>query len=202
MPNISEIFTDDNKRIPIDIDELNNWTGVNRWNAIYTVQLGELIEHGVFDWSMPELDWKDAAYSDEQYERLCAYFIDRFMFREISIEPFYEWAVMLRRKLVYELMPKYAPLYQRIADGFNPLQVKDEYYKRRTIGSEYPETLLSGNADYISDGEDEEYERIEEGKLIDALVDFATLYRSVDSLLCDELETMFIGLYTMNANAF
>ncbi len=202
MPNIDEIFTDSNKRIPIDIEKLNNFTGNNIWNAVYTVQLGELIEVGLFDWTMQELDWKEAAYNEEQYERFCAYFVERFRFREISIEPFYEWATMLKRKLVYELMPKYIPMYQRIEDGFNPLQTEDEYYKRRTIGSDYPETLLSGNADYISDGEDEEYERIKEGKLVDALDDFVSKFRSVDALICDELESMFIGLYTMNANAF
>ena len=83
-------------------DEVNEWTGRDRWNAVYTITLGELIDKGVFDWSLDILDWSAAAYSAEQYKRVCAYFIERFRFREISIEPFYEWATMLHRKLVCE----------------------------------------------------------------------------------------------------
>lgn len=35
---------------------------------------------------------------------------------------------------------------------------KDEWGKSRDVGSEFPQTLLSGNSDYASDGEDREYE--------------------------------------------
>ena len=184
-----------------DKDEHLNYTGAPIWNAIYTIQLGELIEHGLFDWSSDLLNWENAAYNPAQYARVCEYFIERFRYREISIEPYLEWAVMLHRKLVFELMPKYKPLYERVDEGVNPLQVGDEYYKRRTIGSEYPETLLSGNADYISTGQDEEHEKLAEGSFTDAYTDFANSYHAVDELLCDELECLFIGLYTVNANA-
>ena len=139
-------------------EEVGAWTGPSRWNAVYTVQLGELIEKGVFDWSLPVLDWSKAAYSTEQYGRVCDYFIERFRFREISIEPFYEWATMLHRKLVYELMPKYKNLYANLDDDFDPAQISDRYHKGRSIGSDYPETMLSGNSDYASDGRDEESE--------------------------------------------
>ena len=69
---------------------IDNDTSPDEWNAIYTIQLGELIETGVFDWSMDSLDWSEAAYSPEQFHELCKYFEQRFYFREISIEPFYE----------------------------------------------------------------------------------------------------------------
>lgn len=181
-------------------DELLDYVGESYWNAIYTVQLGELIEKGVFDWTMPELDWSDAAFSTDQYTRVCSYFIERFRYREISIEPFLQWANMLKSKIVYELMPKYKPLYERVADGINPLQTSDEYFKRRIIGSEYPETLLSANSDYASTGEDLEHEKLTEGNLAESLDEFRTLYRGVDELLLDELETFFISLYTVNSN--
>ena len=99
-------------------DAVNEWTGQNKWNAVYTITLGELIDKGIFDWSLNVLDWSSAAYNTEQYTRVCNYFIERFRFREISIEPFYEWATMLHRKLVYELMPKYKNLYQYLDDDF------------------------------------------------------------------------------------
>ena len=185
----------------IDIDKFNSYTGYDEWNAIYTVQLGELVAKGVFSWEYDSLNWSNYAYDDEQYQRVCNYFIERFYYREISIEPFEEWARILKRKLTFELMPKYKPLYSRFNEGINPLAGENEYYKNRTIDSAYPETLLSENADYITEGKDEEYQRIKEADLTDQLTKFAEYYKSVDELLLDELESMFISLYTMNINA-
>lgn len=185
----------------INPDEMLDYVGMGIWNAVYTVQLGELVETGVFDWKRPELDWSGAAYDESQYERVCAYFVDRFKYREISIEPFEQWANMLRRKLVYELMPKYKPLYERVYEGINPFAEKDEYYKNRTIESAYPETLLSDNADYITDGRDEEFERLTEGRTAENIVYYAEMYKGVDEFMLDELETMFVSLYTANVNA-
>lgn len=186
----------------IDIKEWDDYTGHDRWNAVYTIQLGELIEAGLFDWSNDMLDWKDAAYDNEQYERVCKYFNERFYFREISIEPFKEWAMRLHYKLVYELMPKYKPLYKRELEGINPLAGSNEYYKNRTIESAYPETLLSENADYITDGRDEEYQRIKEADYSEALTNYAMKVKSIDNLMLDELESMFICMYTANINAW
>ena len=163
--------------------------------------MGELVDDGIFDWSLDILDWHDAAYDDEQYDRLCAYFIERFRWREISIEPFLEWATTLHRKLVYELMPKYRPLYERVAEGINPISGKNVYHKERVIDSDYPETLLSRNADYISYGKDTEYQTIEEGDFTASMNDYALRFKGVDEMVLDELESMFISLYTANMNA-
>lgn len=196
---MSDIYNFDD--LSIDVDAFDNYTGRDRWNAVYTIQLGELMELGVFDWKRPELDWSAAKYDDEQYSRLCSYFVDRFYYREISIEPFKVWANFLKRKLVYELMPKYKPLYERVSEGINPLSNENEYYKNRTVESAYPETLLSENADYITDGKDEEFQRIKEGNFVDSMQNYADKYRSVDEMILDELEILFIGLYTANVNA-
>lgn len=177
-------------------DAVNEWTGLDKWDAVYTITLGELIDKGVFDWSLDVLDWSAAAYSSDQYKRVCAYFIERFRFREISIEPFFEWATMLHRKLVYELMPKYRNLYRYLDEEFDPAQISNKYHKRRTIGSDYPETMLSGNSDYVSNGQDEESEDVERGNLQEAYNNYVTQYQAIDTHLLDELESMFIGLYT------
>ena len=187
--------------LDINVEEWDEYTGRSQWNAIYTVQLGELIANGVFEWTNPLLDWSGAAYDTEQYERICKYFIDRFRYREISIEPFKEWATILRRKLVYELMPKYKPLYERVKDGINPLALSDEYYKERTIDSAYPQTLLSGNSDYVTDGKDTEHETIREGAFTDMMLDYAERFKSVDAMMLDELECMFICMYTADFDA-
>ncbi len=187
--------------LDINVEEWDEYTGKSQWNAVYTVQIGELIANGVFDWTNPLLDWSGAALDAEQYDRVCQYFVDRFYYREISIEPFKEWATILRRKLVYELMPKYKPLYERVKDGINPLALSDEYYKERTIDSAYPQTLLSGNSDYVTSGRDEEFERIKEGAFTDMMLDYAERFKSVDAMMLDELESMFICMYTADFNA-
>ena len=187
---------------PIDINAFDEWTGKDEFHDVVTITLGELVESGVFDWNSPILEWRNAAYDEEQYIRICAYFIERFYYREISMLPFKQWANFLHRKLVYELMPKYKPLYDRMGDGINPLQDSDEYYKERAINSAYPETLLSKNADYITEGKDTEHEKLFEGNLVDNTDNFAAKYKSVDELMLDELEIMFVSLYTVNVNGW
>ena len=187
--------------LSINVDEFDRYTGADEWFSVYTIQLGELIENGVFDWNSPELNWSIAAYDDMQYLRVNEYFIERFRYREISIEPYLEWARMLKRKLIFELMPKYRPLYERVSEGINPLSNENEYYKNRTIESAYPETLLSENADYITDGKDEEFQRIKETNFVDGMENYATNYKAVDEMMVDELESMFICMYTTNINA-
>lgn len=186
--------------VPDIDDEWIDYTGKPEWHSVYTIMLGELVQSGVFDWSKPELDWSDAAYDEEQYERVCAYFIKRFYWREISLLPILEWFNMLQCRLVYELMPKYKPLYERVAQGINPLADSDEYYKRRTIQSAYPETQLSGNSDYITDGTDEEWERVHEGGTVDATNKYVLEFQAVDQSLLNELEDLFTCMYTANTN--
>lgn len=183
-----------------DKAEQLDYTYQNEWHAVYTVYLGELMQSGVFKWSRPELNWSGAAFDAEQYDRVCKYFEARFKWREISMLPVLKWFDYLHRKLVYELMPKYKPLYERVAEGINPLAGENEYYKNRTIQSAYPETLLSENSDYITDGRDEEYQRIKERDFTESMAKFAEQYKSVDEMLLDELEILFIGMYTTNMN--
>lgn len=184
------------------------YTGENVWNAVYTTQLGELIEHGLFSWDDTMLNWYDASYAAQedtkdpgQYKRVCDYFVERYRFCEVSIEPLYEWKTRLHACIVYELCPKYNALYKRLAEGWNPLQDSSDYEKRREIGSEYPETLLSKNADYLSTGTDLEYEHVHEGNVTDALLNYAKNFHYVDELFLDDLEKFFIGLYTSHTNA-
>ena len=184
------------------IDVFTDAEELPEWHAVFTIQLSELVETGMFDWSMPELDWSSAAYSPEQYARLCDAFIQRFYWREISMLPPGQWYQQLRYKLIYELMPKYKPMYAAEGEGFNPYADYDEYHKRRTIGSEYPETLLSGNSDYISEGQDMEYETVRLGNVADNAEKYLQKFRAVDALVLDELETMFICMYAANINGW
>lgn len=181
--------------------EMLDYTGQMESHAVYTVELCELMQSGAFNWKRPELDWSEAAYNAEQYERFCKYFEQRFMFREISMLPPLHWFTALKRMMVYELMPKYKPLYAQIENGISPLG-ENEYYKERHVSSSYPETLLSGNSDYISSGEDREFERIKVDNAAEALESYRNGFRSVDAALGDELEVLFISMYTSFVNAF
>lgn len=182
--------------------ELEESVAPDRWYAVYTIQLGELVENGVFDWSDPLLDWSAAAYDAEQHKRVCDYFIERYKFSEISLEPYYEWATLLHSSIVYELMPKYRLLYEAVKGGVNVLQDSDEYEKRRVIGSDYPETLLSGNSDYISSGKDSEFENIKNGDPTQKITDYVDKMKSIDQMLVDEMQGFFISLYSVNWNGF
>lgn len=185
-----------------NVSDMLGYTYQNEWHAVYTVYLGELVQSGVFDWTKSVLDWSVAAYDEEQYTRVCTYFVERFKWREISMLPVLQWFNYLQRKLIYELMPKYKPLYKRVAEGINPLSSENEYYKDRTIQSAYPETLLSENADYITDGKDQEFQRIKERGIADGITAYAQRFKNVDELLLDELEDLFISLYTSNSNVW
>lgn len=228
---------------PAFLESIDTYTGMPEMHPLYTVYLDELIKDGVFDWSRPELDWKSAAYDDEQYNRLCAYFIERFRYCEISVLPVKLWMNELHRRLVYELMPKYMIDYTEAAKKYtmsfggderetysatgnesgNDSKERDDHYKGREISSEYPETLLSGNADYISDGTDaensrnitdtgnyakenaNEYERykVKTMNTLDTLAAiplFEETFGQIDKRLCDELEVLFIQVYTANVN--
>ena len=167
------------------------------------------------------------------------------------MEPFKIWANFLTRKIKYELMPKYKILYAEAArnvslqfDGSESRTLNwnesgngsvtnsrdessDDYYKKRDIQSEYPETLLSSNSDYISTGNDTEDERVttrneaetennesEREHTQDANMTRQAsasawlnniplaleLFGKIDKQLCDELEVMFVSLYSANIN--
>lgn len=181
-------------------EDFEEFTGRDQWNAVYTIQIGELIDVGLFDWSSDMLDWSSYAYDAETFERVCRYFNERFYYREISIVPFEEWAKYLHSRICFELCPKYNPLYKRAAEGFDPLAGENEYYKNRTIQSAYPETLLSDNADYITDGRDEEFQRIKEKDFAEQSAKYYAEYKAIDAAFLDELESLFICMYTTNVN--
>lgn len=183
----------------IDVKEFQNATGIPDFHSVQTIELGDLILDGIFTWE--RVNWKDSAYSEEQYKRICKAFEQRFWLREISITPVGAWMQRLEYKLNYEICPKYNPLYEQLEE-YNPLQNGGRYLKERKIESEYPETLLSNNQDYASSGFDDELEEVKmDGSLTDNVKNYALNFRSVDAMILDELEKfMFSNLYTSNVN--
>lgn len=168
-------------------------------HSVVTIELCELIECGLFDWENDE-DLKWDAYSDEQYERVCTKFVNRYFHREVSIVPFGLWRLEYVRKF-NEVMPKYKLLYKAL-DGFDFMADKDEYGKYRTIDSEFPQTMLSGNSDYASSGHDHEFETITKGNQLDKFLQFARDYKDVDVMILDDMETLFSCMFTVNVNGW
>ena len=166
----------------------------------YSITLGEWYEQGFYD--PDDESWHWDAYSDEQYSRLCKKFLDRFYFRDVAVLPAYRWKLAYLRKL-NEIMPKYKLLYARVEAGVNPLQVEDVYTKSRDIFSDFPQTLLEGQADYASTGDDRESETVREGDVIEKLIDFAERYNDVDVLILNELDgTLFSSIIVPTAPMF
>ena len=186
---------------PINTDELMHDVGEPRFHDVHTITLGELINEGIFKWDAIWLPTH--AYSPEQYTRLCEAFELRFYYREIGITPYKQWAKRLSYELVYQLMPKYKPLYAQIEAGYDPLQTGGEYRKERKIESDFPETLLSANQDYASKGYDFEGESVGRGNFTDDYLNYAENFLAVDAMILKELESkMFSMLFTVNVNGW
>ena len=169
------------------------------FHAVQTITLGELIEYGFVDWT--DDSWHFNAYSDEQYSRWTELFNGHFFWREIALVPPGKWKQMLLQRL-NEVMPKYNMLYKLEEQGLDPLQISNEYGKSRDIFSEFPQTMLSGNSDYASTGNDRQFERVTEGDVIEKFGQVQQNYKSVDMMLMAEVEDLFSCLYTVNVNSF
>lgn len=160
-----------------------------------TITLGEWHELGFYK-PLDDESWRFDAYDDAQYERLCAKFLNRFYDREVSITVPNRWKRAYLRKL-NEIMPKYKLLYARVEQGLNPLQESRDREKSRDIFSDFPETMLSGNSDYASTGNDREADTMHEGSSTDKAVQFAREYDDVDVMILDELERhLFTSILT------
>ena len=154
--------------------------GASDWHAVYTIQLGELIEGGIIDFSSDE--WNFDSFDDEQRNRFWEKFENRYRWYEIGIVPPYRWMQTVLAKL-NEIMPKYKPLYRALKDGYNPLQEGSERRRDRT-------------------GNETVSEAIRDGSIIDKALELRNRYSDVDALILDELEYLFIPLTTANINGF
>ena len=201
-----------NKVIPdfVEITDYEMGSYPRDYHGVVSVQLAELIDTNFVIWYtenkeleqwFPNPDWVWDYYSLEQYKRVCDKFNARYMFDEVSLMPPGIWKQQVIRKF-NEVMPKYKLLYKIIDDNLDPIQVAGKYGKSRSIYSEFPETLLNGNSDYVSNGRDNEYEDIETGNWLEQYAALVNNYQDVDVYLLDEFENLFSSLYSVNINGF
>jgi hypothetical protein len=186
----------------MDCSQVTNLTPLEwprDFHSVVTIQLGELIEAGWLDWEDPSWTWD--YYDQEQYKRVCSMIEVRYFYREIGILPPGRWKQQFMRKM-NEIMPKYKRLYTMEAQGLDLLQTANTYGKSRNIHSEFPETMLSGNSDYASFGDDREFENVTEGDVLDKWEQLQTRYKTVDVMILEELDELFTCLLTVDMNAF
>lgn len=82
------------------------------------------------------------------------------------------------------------------------MQLSDDFYKGRTVGSAFPATQLKPTTqDYASDAADSETERVIEGNYFQQ-TQLLKEYIGLDQQLVDYLEPLFSSLFTVNSNAF
>lgn len=177
-------------------------------HSVVTIALNELIDGNWLIWYteedgnvIPNPSWVWDYYNLNQYKRVCDKFNDRYFWDEISLIPPLKWKQQVVRKF-NEIMPKYKLIYEAIDNGVDPLQVSSSYGKGRNIFSEFPETLLNGNSDYVSNGTDNEFERIDEGDVLEKFSYIATRFNDVDVMILNEFEDLFSSLYTVNVNGW
>lgn len=183
-----------------DISPFEADDGFNDWHAVYSIQLGELIECGFVDFSAD--DWQFDAYSDEQHNRLVSKIVERYRYREISVLPPLRWKQAFLRK-VNEVMPKYKPLYAKLEAGQDITAEYDEYGGNRAVYSDFPATLLNTeNQDYASNATDSMREIIRSGDWVDKANQIKNEYNDVDVMILDELRTLFSPLLTVNMNGW
>lgn len=176
------------------------------FHAVNTIVMGELIRDGLIDFS--DGTWINQVngqpikwYSDEQRKRFWGKFQDYYYWREIGEIPYKRWKMNLLAKIGL-LMPKYYMLYELLDRGVDPLQVYDDYGKSRNIYSDFPQTMLSGNEDYASTGNDNQYERIRQGDFVEKMNAVMDNYNDPDFALVRELDSHFYCLLSSNLNGF
>lgn len=187
-------------------DETEWYTERDDFHAIETIQLGELVNDGLFEWETDDsLIWD--YYSEEQYKRVMSKFVNRYFYREIGVVPYKKWRLFYVRKM-NEIMPKYKILYAALDSGTDPLQdsrVKgDKWGKSRNVFSDFPATQLGDNQDYADNSTDRQYEDMEDtvtqGSYLDKALQLQELYNDIDVMILDDCNVLFSSLYSMSMN--
>lgn len=187
-----------------DYDPTKDYAAYTDFHAVHTIMMGELVNDGLINFN--DDSWINQLnglpikwYNEEQRARFWAKFEQYYFYREIGELPYKRWKGNLLSKIAL-LMPKYFMLYERLDKDINPLQEYDEYGKSRNIYSDFPQTMLSGNEDYASSGNDTQFERIREGDFVEKMNAIYYDYNDVDFALLQELDTHFYCLLSSNIN--
>lgn len=175
-------------------------TGSQDWrdyHALYTIVFGELIDSG-FDWGRN--DWP--CYNETIRTRLVGLIEDMYRFREICEAPPAKFKHFITRRLKL-IMPKYNKMYELLENNrFDVLETGQHYNKDRDVYSEYPQSQLSGSADYASNANDKEGKGKTTGNVIEMMNYYAEQYQSIDQRVVKELEVCFYSTTSGHINSY
>lgn len=190
---------------------------ISDYHSLHTIQVCELYDAHFFDNDDGSWDWP--LYTEEQDTRLRRLILDEYFYREISMTPPGVW----KRKFVNymkQIMPGYIMMYKILDEvGNDPLVAAgvarevsntDNAYKGRSIYSDFPETMLSENSDYASNGTDTEDERVISRDISKTLKeDYARRLEELESGIANidmriirKIEPYFSCLLTSYVNGF
>lgn len=97
----------------------------NEWHAVYTIQLGQLIQCGEIDFNSDSWHFNETEHIKNN--EFWAKFEKRFYWREIGILPYGKWHWELMRR-IEDLLPKYEKSFclpckrWRYIRGFNRIR--------------------------------------------------------------------------------
>lgn len=163
-----------------------------------TVTLGELYKDGWFN--LEDESWDFCKYNETQHKRLCNKILNHYYMRCVGIMPLAAFKREFLRTL-NEVVPKYIVLYKKLDEGADLMNAESEYYKARNIYSDYPQTPLGDNQDYASNGNDRQYEKINDGSILDLAAKLEN-YDDPDYSIVKCLEPCFSSLVTLNMNCW
>ncbi|MBR2647642.1 MAG: hypothetical protein IKD55_02300 [Sediminibacterium sp.] len=173
---------------------------VNEWHDYFTLQLGECIEDGIIDFSLPDYDFD--SFDNAQRNRVYDLITQKYYYFELGIMPVKVWQNELLNTLNLEML-QLKPLYQAIKDGYDLFTSESEWYKGRHVFSDFPQTRLSSqNQDYASTANDNEHEIIRTGDMLDRYIDYVARWKHPDSILVDAVKTCFCGLVSVSLNVY
>ena len=196
-------YDDDYPEYP---DDFKKPEDITDWHATQSIQLCELYNGGFFDNTDHSWDWEK--YDDEQDARLRNKIKATYWYREIAITPPGIW----KNKFIANMnlwMPTYIPLYAAYDNAKSTIEkgyteYVDNTYKGRVISSEFPQTMLSGNSDYASAGNDTESENINDRQRIKELLENIKELEdgifNIDEMIVKKCEVMFSCVMTPYVN--
>lgn len=172
----------------------------NDFHSVITIKFGELLESG-FDWGGATYYSGNPEFDANHRQRINKKIEDQYYWREICCIPPGQFRHYMIKNL-NNIMPKYIKLLELNASGeINPLIDSKTSNKQRDIFTEYPQSMLSGDQDYASTGNDSAGESETIGNVMDKLVDFADLYNDIDVMIVKELAVCFLNLTSLTVDA-
>lgn len=172
-------------------------------HAVYSLTLREIVEDGydVFgdpDWQ--RVAWPSDADPQSWLSQTRVRVQDKILryYWNAEIEPRVpaRWRFELTTRALM-VVPKYATVYEAVAEGLSPLADSDRYGKNRRVFSDFPATQLDQETgDYASSADDYQYEDVQIGDVMSKMRQLRG-YNDVDMQLVREFETCFSQLLTV-----